>query len=266
MSFLHILVLSLVQGITEFLPISSSAHLILVPQFTDWPDQGPLIDVAAHVGTLLAVILYFNKDVLAMVTAVLGRRDERAAADRRLFWYVVVATIPLGLAGLAFYYSGLSDALRSMKVIGWTMLGFGIVLYAADRLAPTERNLGDMRLGGALVFGFAQILALVPGTSRSGVTITAGRLLGLNRVDAARFSMLMSITAIMSTGLLAVIELIRAENVMLGMDALLVVAITFLSALLVLWVLMRWLQHGTFLPFVVYRVLFGILLLVLAYS
>jgi undecaprenyl-diphosphatase len=265
LTLLHIVVLALVQGITEFLPISSSGHLILVPVFTGWPDQGLVLDVAVHVGTLGAVMAYFWRDLWTMVAG-LGRLARgREDAGARLAGLVIVATVPVIAAGFvvnAYMY----DDLRSLTVIAWTMLGFGIVLYVTDRLGMTVRRIEHTTLGDAVVIGLAQVLALVPGTSRAGITMSAGRMLGLERTDAARFSMLLSIPAILGAGALKSWELYQADDADLTANTLVAAGLAFTAAWLAIFLMMAWLRHATFTPFVIYRVVLGAFLLGLAYG
>lgn len=266
MALLHLAILALVQGVTEFLPISSSAHLILVPALTDWPDQGPVIDIAVHVGTLFAVILYFRRDVAAMTLGlgdlVRGKRDGGA----KLAFLIVIANLPIIIAGYSLVHFDLTDNLRSVKLIAWATLGFGVVLYVTDRLGSKSKSMDSIGVRDALAIGFAQILALVPGTSRSGVTMSAARALGYQRPDAARFSMLLSIPTILAAGTLASIELIETGNPNLGADALLAAVLAFAAALGSISLLMRWLQQSGFMPFVIYRLLLGAGLLVWSYG
>ncbi len=267
MSELQIAVLALVQGLTEFLPISSSAHLILVPVFTGWPDQGLLIDIAVHVGSLGAVVMYFWHDVSAILRSLTDWRSPGLLAQpgRHLLVLIVIGTIPIIFAGFALKTIG-TEGLRSAKVIGWTTLLFGLLLYAADRIGKRRRTIADMSYGAALVIGLAQVLALVPGTSRSGITMTAARLLGYRRDESARFSMLLSIPTILAAGGLLALDLIEARQAELGLDVLLAVLLSFLSAWLAIAWLMRWLQRASFAPFVIYRVILGVALLAYAYG
>ncbi len=266
MEFTHIIVLAIVQGITEFLPISSSAHLILVPRLTGWEDQGLAIDVAVHVGTLGAVILYFWRDVGHMIAGTFGLLAGRRDASERLALHVIVATIPVVIAGGLISLAGWEEALRSEAVIGWTMLGFGIVLYVVDRACPTLRRVEDMAMPAALAIGLSQVLALIPGTSRSGITMTAARLYGYSRREAARFSMLLSIPTILAAGTLNGLEIYKSGNVRLGLDAVIAGGLSLVAALLAIVLLMRWLQSASFTPFVIYRVGLGLVLLFYAYG
>lgn len=264
-AILQIIVLAVVQGITEFLPVSSSGHLALVPIFTTWPDQGLLMDVAVHVGTLLAVMLYFWRDIVFMLMGLWqflrGRKDPGA----KLAGLIVFATIPVVIAGY-FLNKHYPDALRSLTVIGWTTLGFGIVLFFADRFGMTLRRVEHLRLSDALLIGLAQILALVPGTSRSGITMTAARLVGMERPDAARFSMLLSIPVIIGAGTLKAIELVEQGNAQLTNAAFTAAGLAFIAALISIAILMVWLKRSSFTPLVIYRVLLGGGLLAIAYG
>ena len=265
MSLLHIGILALIQGITEFLPVSSSGHLIVVPVLTGWPDQGLIIDVAVHVGTLGAVMLYFWRDIGRMIMAVVGLGKERRESGAKLAAYLVIATAPVIAAGLVVNYY-LADSVRSLTVIAWATLIFGIVLYVADRRGMTVRRVEHMTLLDAQIIGFAQAFALIPGASRSGITMSAARMLGLERPEAARFSMLLSIPAILGAGVLKTRDLYAAGDVQLSLDAALAAGLAFATALVAIAVLMAWLRRATFTPFVVYRVLLGAALLALAYG
>lgn len=265
MSILHLTVLALVQGVTEFLPISSQAHLILVPVVTDWEDQGQLLDIAVHVGTLAAVLLYFRHEVWGMAVGLVhlagGHSDPRA----RLAGLVVLGTIPVVVAGFAMH-SLIPGGLRSAELIGWTTIGFGLALYAADRMGLTIRRLQHLKLSDAVVIGIAQTLALIPGVSRSGATMTAARMMGFERVDAARFSLLLSIPAIAGAGLLGGIDLARSGDLTLAADAVIAAVLAFFTALAAIALLLRWLRHASFTPFVIYRLALGGLILAWVYG
>lgn len=266
MSGIQLLVLALVQGVTEFLPISSWGHLVLLKDFAAWPDHGPLIEIAVHVGTLGAVCLYFRRDLWWMVTGLARLGAAPPDPGARLLVLVATATVPVVVAGAALVQVDLLGLLRSAVVVGWTTLGFGVLLYAADRLNLTISRIDHMSVGHALFIGIAQVLALVPGTSRSGITMTAARMLGYERTEAARFSMLLSIPTIAAAGGLAAVELYRAGDAWLIGDALLAAAMAFVAALAAIGLLMAWLRRATFTPFVVYRVALGAGLLWWAYA
>lgn len=260
----HIVVLSVVQGLTEFLPVSSSGHLILVPKLLGWPDQGHLMDVAVHLGTLAAVLLYSRKDVGRMIVGlwmlVRGKRDPGA----RLAFLILVATLPVIPAG--FLMEKFEDSFRNLALVGWTTLGYGALLWIVDRATLTVKRMEHVSYLEAFLIGIAQCLALVPGTSRSGVTMTAARLFGYERAEAARFSFLMSIPTISAAGLLAVLHIVKSGDAEMGADALLAAGFSFLTGLVAIWILMAWLKRATFTPFAVYRLALGGALLFLAYG
>jgi undecaprenyl-diphosphatase len=271
LSWLQIVVLAVVQGITEFLPISSSGHLILVPKLTDWPDQGLATDTAAHVGTLAAVLVYFWRDLWGMALGfarlLCGRRDTDGRHDKSglLVCYILAGTLPALAVGYVINRF-LGDSLRSMELIAWTMIGFGIVLYVADRVGLTVRRLEHMRLSHAVAIGCAQAIAFIPGTSRSGITMVAARLLGYERADAARFSFLLSIPAIAAGGVLKGYELYESGTSEAARDALATGVLSGVAGILAIAFLMAWLRRSNFTPFVIYRLLLGAGLLYLVYA
>lgn len=265
MSLLHIVIVALVQGITEFLPISSQAHLILVPRVTGLCDQGLLVDIAVHVGTLGAVIVYLWRDCLRMGIGALNLARGRQTVDGRLFLQVVLATIPVLIAGYIFKkYFGLS--FRSLEVIAWATVVFGLALWATDRWGLCLRRIEHMSWDGALLIGCFQAIALIPGTSRSGITMTAARLLGFERIEAARFSLLMAIPVIIAAGTLAGLDVIEAGNAQFTRDVLLAAGLAFVAALIAIALLMGWLRRASFTPFVIYRLILGAVLLVAIYG
>ena len=264
MELIQLVTIAIVQGITEFLPVSSSGHLVLAPIVADWPDQGLLIDVAVHVGTLGAVTAYLWRDVWRLFKAVFRIGRGTGDPDVRLLFHLVVATIPVVIAGYLIHrYAG--NSLRTIPVIGWTTLVFGLVLYATDRYGPQFRRINHMGVGVALSIGMAQILALIPGTSRAGITISAARMLGYERREAARFSMLLSIPTIIAAGGLAGKDLVESGDLALQADAAIAIALSFFTALIAITAMMGWLRHATFTPFVIYRIVLGLGLLAWAY-
>lgn len=266
MALLHLIVLAAVQGITEFLPISSSGHLVLVPAVAGWPQQPILIDVAVHLGTLLAVVLYFWRDVgqvfAGLYRLIRGRRDS----STRLVGLLFFGTIPVIVGGGLLVFYDLTAYVRSPLVIAWTTLGFGIVLYVADRLFLTVRKLDQMTMRHALIVGLAQVLSLIPGTSRAGITMSASRMLGFEREDAARYSMLLSIPTILAAGALVVLDLLAAEEVGAFDDAIFAGLLAFAFAIVAIAGLLAWLRRATFAPFAIYRVALGLGLLVWIYA
>jgi undecaprenyl-diphosphatase len=274
MPLLHLIILAVVQGITEFLPISSSGHLILTWEFLAVgaaegaqppPSEQLVIDIAVHMGTLLAVCCYFWRDVWQMTAGAVRLATGRRSPGARLAGYVIVATIPVVVVGvLAKDY--VTDHLRSLEVIAWATLGFGLLLWLADKIGMLINRLEHLNLGTALFIGVAQVLALIPGTSRSGITMTAARFMGFERSEAARFSMLLAIPTILGAGVLAGYDLYQTGNIALGVDAAIAAALAFVSALVAIAILMLWLRRAGFGPFVVYRILLGLFLLWLVYG
>jgi undecaprenyl-diphosphatase len=262
MTFLQQLLIALVQGITEFLPISSSGHLILIPYFTDLPDQGPLIDVAVHVGSLLAIIIYFFRDVLGLAKGGLSTVGiGKAPEQKKLFWYIAIGTIPAVVVGAFLAIGGYLESFRVTDLVAVNLIVYGLLLGVADRWGRQEKSYEDLTARDAIIVGLAQALALIPGTSRSGVTMTAARFLGYRRVEAARFSFLLSIPAVAGAGLLAVFDLAGATSQM-QWDALVAGTMTFVAAFATMAFLMRFLRKASMLVFVIYRVALGAALLI----
>jgi undecaprenyl-diphosphatase len=266
---LYILILAIVQGLTEFLPISSSGHLVLtwaifdrlgVEQPIVVESDRLVIDIAVHVGTLLAVCLYFWRDLIDMIAGVIRLIAGRRGPGARLALHVLLATVPIFAVGF-LAQDFVTEWFRDIEVIAWATLGFGLLLWFGDRIGMTVRRVEHMAAGEAFVIGLAQVLALIPGTSRSGITMTAARFLGYERTEAARFSLLMAIPAILGAGALAGYGLYESANVTLGLDALIAGAFAFLAALAAIAVLMTWVRNASFTPFVIYRILLGGLLL-----
>ena len=257
----HVTTLALVQGLTEFLPVSSSAHLILLPYFARWPDQGLTFDVAVHVGTLIAVVWYFRHDLKCMISDwSASLRQRRPVGDSKMIWFVLAGTIPVAMAGAVFELLA-PGGLRSPLVIAMATIGFGLLLWWADTAGKQGRD--DCAIGwrDALIIGGIQVLALIPGASRSGVTIMAGRALGLNRTAAARFSFLLSIPVIFLAGCLkltqAIIAGAQTEWSAIALGAL----VAFISAYACIHFFLRLIVRVSLLPFVIYRLMLGTVLL-----
>lgn len=246
-------ILGVVQGLSEFLPISSSAHLIVVPRLLGWQDQGLTFDVALHVGTLLAVLGYFWRDWLRLLRAA----PYPSTSDGRLFWFIVLATIPAGLVGLALE-DIVEEQLRSLLLIAGTLTVVGVLLWLVDRARPQSKDLGHITLRGALLVGVAQALALIPGVSRSGITILAGRAQGLTREAAARFSFLLSTPLIAAAGLLKLQDLSASDLTGPFLAGVLAAAIV---GALAIGLLLRYLRSEGFGLFAIYRVLLALVLI-----
>lgn len=266
MPLLHLLLVAIIQGVTEFLPVSSSGHLILLPQLTGMADQGQLIDVSVHIGTLGAVIVYFRSESAQAFLGLAHLARMKMTPAARLALLLIVATIPAVVFGLILKVTGLSDAMRSVAVIGWTMLIFGLVLWWADQRGATELEQKDWTLRHAVILGLWQAVALIPGTSRSGAAITGARFLGYTRHDGAKIAMLMSIPTIIASGVLLGAEALADANIDGLRDGAIAAAFSFLSALLALSLMMRLLQTVSFTPYVIYRVALGLVLLWVAYG
>lgn len=268
MSTLEIIILALLQGLTEFLPISSSAHLILPSQILGWQDQGLAFDVAVHVGTLLAVMIYFRKEVGSMAVAWLGTvgigpEKNQQSFDGKLAWWILFATIPAGLFGL-FGKDLIEEYLRSALVIAATTILFGLLLGFADFKTgrrAAHKPMEKLGIKGAMLIGLAQAVALIPGTSRSGITMTIGLMLGLSRDNAARFSFLLSIPAIAMAGSYLSLKLVLSDESVdwfsMGLGGLL----AFVSAYACIHYFLILLEKLGMMPFVIYRLLLGIGLL-----
>ncbi len=264
--------LGVVQGLTEFLPISSTAHLRIVPAFVGWEDPGAAFTAVTQLGTMAAVLIYFRADLWAVARAWLGslRRPElRGTPDARMGWYLIAGTVPIVIFGKLFE-NQIETGARDLYVIGTTLVVFGLVLFAADRAAALDRDLPDLSTRDGVTIGFAQSLALIPGVSRSGATITAGLLLGLDRAAAARFSFLLSVPAVVLSGLYELSKIARGtepESADPGaLSLVLATGLAFVFGYASIAFLLRYLATHDLTPFVVYRVVVGALVLVLVAS
>ena len=268
MSWLEAIVLGIAQGLTEFLPVSSTAHLRIVPAFAGWEDPGALFTAVIQLGTMLAVVIYFWRDLVRIVRtwlASLRNPELRPTLDARMGWYVIIATIPIGIFGLAFR-SQIEDGARNLYLIGTVLIALGLVLLLAEHVGRRVRGLEDVGLRDTLWIGFAQALALVPGTSRSGATITAALFLNMKREAAARFSFLLSIPAVVLSGLFGLVELARGDEGTSFLALAIATAFAFILGYVSIAFLLRYLAHHSTLVFVVYRVVVGSLVISLAAS
>ena len=267
MTSIQIFYLSLLQGLTEFLPVSSSGHLILLSKFSYFPDQGLALDVAVHVGSILAVLIYFSETIYDIIKGVFKTYFIPTFKNQgaKLFWLLVIGTIPAVVVGYLLKNYGMEWA-RNTKLIGWTILGYGLLLFIADKISMTIRKIEHMGIFDAIVIGCAQCLALVPGTSRSGITITFARFLGMERREAAKFSMLLSIPAIIGAAVLTTYEVCQAGSLNELRWMFDGVLFSYVSSIVAIYIVMWWLKKSTFLPFVLYRIVLGSILLLDSYG
>ncbi len=268
MDNIQLILLSAIQGLTEFLPVSSSGHLILLSKFTEFPDQGLAMDVAIHVGSLFAVVIYLFDDLLKIVKDSIrsGFIPNQKFMGCKLFWYIIVGTLPVILAGYLVTEYVDVNLLRSTKLIGWMILGFGVLLFIADKMALTVRKIEHFGITDAIVIGLFQVLALIPGTSRSGITMTAARFLGFERQDTAKFSMMLAIPTIIAAASLIGIEIYEYEDILMTNDLMIACFYSFIFCILSIYVMMWWLQRSNFTPFVIYRIILGGTLLSYSYG
>jgi undecaprenyl-diphosphatase len=265
MGLLRAVVLGIVQGVTEFLPISSTAHLRIVPELLGWPDAGAAYTAMIQLGTVAAVIVYFFSDLVRLSRAWLQgllRGTPFQTQEARLAWFVLVGTLPVAVLGLLFKQS-IETSLRSLYVVAFAMMGFALLLLLAERIAVHRRTLEEMGWKDGILIGLCQAAALIPGASRSGTTLTGGLALGFRRPDAARYSFLLSIPATAAAGVFEMRHLVRSGEPFTGVDVVVGTAVAFVSGLLAIAWLLRFLRTRSTLVFVVYRLLLGGLLLAL---
>lgn len=266
MALFPLVILALVQGVTEFLPISSSGHLLLVHKLSGngstWQNH-LVLDVAVHIGTLLSVMLYFRKDVITMFCGLKSWLTcDFKSEGSRLNAYILLASLPVIIAGLTLHI--LQPAwLLMLNVMALATLVFGILLWIADRIPAQDKTLKDLSLKDALIIGCAQAIALIPGTSRSGITMTASRFLGYSRTESAHFSLLLAIIAITGAGMIGTLQLLKSDNIHLGLDALLAAFIAFIAGWISIALMMKWLEKCSFAPFAIYRIILGMALLII---
>jgi len=265
MSLLQAIVLGLVQGLTEFLPISSTAHLRIVPELLGWPDPGAAYSAVIQLGTVAAVLIYFRKDLVTLTKAFfqgLMRRQPFATTDSRLAWFVLIGTLPIGICGLAFKKT-IEGSLRSLYVISGSLIVLALILFVVERMASHKRTLDDMRWRDGVIVGLWQALALIPGSSRSGTTITGALSLGLRREDAARYSFLLSIPATSLAGIFELKHLLEATERPSTAALVTGTVVAFASGWAAIAWLLSYLRKRSTLIFIVYRVVLGVVLLVL---
>ena len=264
LSWLQAIVLGISQGLTEFLPISSTAHTLIVSKLLGWPDPGAAFTAVTQVGTELAVVIYFRQDIARILKAwfaSLTKKTERANPDAKMGWYVIIGTIPIGIAGLAFK-SSIETTARNLWLVAATLIVMGILLGLADRFARHTKSEADINTKNAVLFGLGQALALIPGVSRSGATITAGLAMGFKRDVAARYSFLLAIPAVFASAALTAGD-ISSDSFVNWPATIVATIVAFVVGYFVIASLMKYLQTRTFLPFVIYRIALGTLLMVL---
>jgi undecaprenyl-diphosphatase len=261
MNWTQTIILALIQGLSEFLPVSSSAHLILVPSLLGWADQGLAFDVAVHVGTLIAILIYFRLDLKTLVhDCCCSIAESKMVGEAPLAAYIVLATIPVGLFGL-WLKPFIENHLRSTQVIAYATIGFGLVLWIADRLSRHARDLRSLGWVDALAIGLGQVLSLIPGTSRSGITLSVGLMRGFSRESAARFSFLMAIPVMTLAGILQCYDLMKTPSVIEWQFLIGGVCVAGLSGYVCIHYFLRLINRVGLWPFVLYRLCLGLALL-----
>lgn len=264
--WLEAIVLGVVQGLTEFLPISSTAHVFVISQLAGWPDPGAAFTAVMQIGTECAVLLYFRKDLLRIARAWFGswsqwRAPRSMGPDARMGWLIIVGTIPIAVLGLLFA-SLIETAARNLWLVASTLIAFGLVLAAADHWGSKRKPIAQIRLRDGVAFGFGQALALIPGVSRSGATISTGLALGYTREAAARYAFLLAIPAVLASGFYEATKINDAGPVAWG-PTILATVVSFAVGLAVIAWLLRWVSTRSYLPFVIYRLIAGAALIVL---
>ncbi len=253
LSSVEILILSLIQGISEFLPVSSAAHLVLVSKFYNFINQSLLIDICLHLGSLIAIILYFRNDLLNFIQ------------NKNFLIKIIVGTIPIIPVGYILYQTKLIDQLRNLEVIGWTSLIFGILLYISDRSKITKKINENFNNKSAIFIGLFQVLALIPGVSRSGITITSGRLLGFNRFDSAKISFFLSIPTLAAAGLLGTYNIYKEGSVELNFLAIIAVIFSFIFSYITIALFFSFIKKFSINIFIIYRIIISLLILGVVY-
>ena len=253
LSSIEILILSAVQGISEFLPISSAAHLILVSKYYAFNNQNLLIDICLHLGSLIAIILYFRNDLFNFIK------------NRKFLSKIIIATIPIIPAGYLLYQTGLVEHLRSIKTIGWMTLIFGIFLYISDKIKITRKIEKNFSIKSAFIIGLFQILALIPGVSRAGITISAGRVLGFNRFDSAKISFMLAIPALSAASILGLFNIYKEGSAELNFLAIIAIIFSFTFSYITIALFLNYIKKFSLKIFVIYRIILSILLLAIVY-
>ena len=263
-SWFEAVVLGVVQGLTEFLPISSSAHILVLSQLFGWEDPGAAFTAVTQIGTELAVIVFFWRDIVRIVgtwARSLVNRDLRSNIDARMGWYIIIGTIPIAVLGLAFS-SQIETAARNLCLVAFTLIVFGLILGFADRIGSKIRTLAALSGKDGIILGFGQALALIPGVSRSGATISVGLFLGYTREAAARYAFLLAVPAVLASGLYETTKIGSDSSVTWGPTILATIIAFFVGLVVIAW-LLRWVSTRSYTPFVIYRVVAGVLIMIL---
>ena len=253
LSSVEILILSIIQGVSEFLPISSIAHLVLISKYYVFNNQNLLIDICLHLGSLLAIIIYFRDDLFNFVK------------NKKFLIKILIGTIPIIPIGYIFFQTGIINQLRNLEVIGWTSFAFGILLYISDKTKIKKKIETDFSNKSAIFIGMFQVLALIPGVSRSGITITSGRLLGFNRFDSAKVSFLLSIPTLLAASILGIYNIYREASPELNFLAIIAVIFSFIFSYLTIMIFLNFIKKFSLKIFVVYRIIISILILSIVY-
>ena len=253
LSSVEILILSIIQGVSEFLPISSIAHLVLVSKYYVFNNQNLLIDICLHLGSLLAIIIYFRDDLFNFIK------------NKKFLIKILIGTIPIIPIGYIFFQTGIINQLRNLEVIGWTSFAFGILLYISDKTKIKKKIETDFSNRSAIFIGMFQVLALIPGVSRSGITITSGRLLGFNRFDSAKVSFLLSIPTLLAASILGIYNIYKEASPELNFLAIIAVIFSFIFSYLTIMIFLNFIKKFSLKIFVVYRIIISILILSIVY-
>lgn len=266
-SWFEAIVLGIVQGLTEFLPVSSSAHILIVSQLLGWADPGAAFTAVTQIGTELAVVIYFRRDLVRIIStwwASLTDRTLRSSIDARMGWYVIVGTIPIVVLGITFS-SQIQTGARNLYLVATVLIVFGLILGIADRWGRKVLTLDQLNTRNGVLFGFGQALALIPGVSRSGATITAGLAMGYTREAATRYSFLLAIPAVFGSGFYEATRIGGDDNVAWGPTLVATVVALVIGYSVIAW-LIKWISHNSFTPFVIYRVVLGSVVLILLWT
>jgi len=250
---IEIFILSIIQGITEFLPISSSSHLILASKYFNFDNQSLSLDVSLHIGSFIAVIFYFKKDIFNFLK------------NKELFFKIIISSIPVMIVGYTLVKLNLIEQIRNIKIIGWTTLIFGILLYFSDKFSTAKMIKNNFNYKSALYIGFFQVLSLIPGVSRSGITITAARFLGFKREESVKISFLLSIPTLAAVSIFGIINLSSSDNLNISLLNILSIFLSFIFSLITIKYFLKYIKNFSLNIFVIYRVILGIIILILAY-